>query len=55
MSVEPVVVGGSDALDIDDGAKAYRALTDLAEAQMLELAAKAHQRPTATTSYAFPR
>ena len=76
MSVEPVQVGGADALDVNDASKAYKQLQKMAEEQRrrspelsdaqafarvfedpanVELAAKAHRRPSATTSYEFPR
>ena len=76
MSVEPVVVTGDDAFDVDDAREAYQARLDLAAEQVKRsptltpekafalvfedpsnsaLAARAHRRPQATTSYEFPR
>ena len=76
MSVEPVQVGGNDALDVNDASKAYQQLVDLAAEQVRRsptltdaqafarvfedpanatLANAAHRRPSATTSYEFPR
>jgi hypothetical protein len=76
LNLEPTMVGGKDATDVNGAPGAYNKLTEMAEAQRklapwmsaaqafarvfeapenAELAAKAHQRPSQATSYAFPR
>jgi hypothetical protein len=75
MDLKPVQVGGNDALDVNDAAKAYEQLQVMADEQQrrspeltpaqafsrvfqdpnnASLAARAHRRPQATTSYQFP-